>query len=134
MAWGTEEAKVIREMIFREAEFTNHRVTWLVTLQGLLFAALGFAWKDGKELIPVLACLGVGVALSSLHPLYSAQRACSELVRQWDAKKDGDFDGPDVIGFRPVKWIIALSLPWFFLPFLLAVAWLVIVAVHAARV
>ena len=28
MAWGVQEAGVIREMIFKEAEFTNDRMTW----------------------------------------------------------------------------------------------------------
>ena len=39
MPWTDEDAKVIREMVRQEADVSNHRLTWMATLQGLLFAA-----------------------------------------------------------------------------------------------
>jgi len=37
---------VVREMITREDELTNQRMLWMAAFNGLLFAALGFAWGE----------------------------------------------------------------------------------------
>jgi hypothetical protein len=54
--WRPEADETVRQMIYHEGELINHRIGWLVTLQGLLFAALGFAWNDAKELVYVIIC------------------------------------------------------------------------------
>jgi hypothetical protein len=66
---------------------------------GLLFAAVGFAWQSGKQLIPALATLGVGVSLTSLVPLWFAHRAIQRFYQDWNTKKDPNYNGPDVIGY-----------------------------------
>jgi hypothetical protein len=124
--WQSSDAEVVRQMIEHESEVTNHRLTWLVTLHGFLFAALGFAWKDGQILIPILAILGVATSGSMLIPLYSADAAIRNLVREWKANKPEQYRGPDVIGYHSDKLIIRIFVPWIFLPVLLAAAWIAV--------
>jgi hypothetical protein len=125
MAWGIEEAKVVREMIFKEGEFTHHRITALATLNGLLFAALGFAWQGGRELVLILAALGIGIAVLLFFSLRWAQLAYQRLLDEWDQKKDQNYDGPDVIGYRPQG-----PSPWVMLSMLLGLAWAVVAALE----
>jgi len=126
MSWRPEDCETVRQMIKHESDVTNHRLTWLVTLQGFLFAALGFAWRDGKQLIPLLSVIGIASSISMLFPLYCADAAIRDLVRRWDTEKPVDFVGPDVVGYRPTGRLISLFLPWFLLPAILAVGWVVV--------
>ena len=120
--WGTEEAKVIRDMIFKESEYINHRLTWLVTLQGLLFASLGFAWKDGKEMIPVLGSLGIVTSLATGLSLYFAIKSIDTLLADERGMRELGYTGPRVIGHQDQS-IVRLLLPWFLLPCAFTVAW-----------
>lgn len=131
--WNDDEAKIIREMLFHEGELANHRITWLATLQGLLFAALGFAWKDGKQLIGVLSVLGVAIAISIQISLYYGRKANVNLMQIWNKRKADDYDGPPVIGYGPVKDIQIFLGPWYLLPGLFIVAWLVVLWVNTNR-
>ena len=98
--WGKDEAAIIRAMIVHENDLTNHRMTWLVTLHGLLFASLGFAWKDGKELVPLISGLGILTSYSIRIHLKLADHAIKTLVARWDQFGKDDYTGPDVIGLR----------------------------------
>lgn len=133
MTWTADDGKVVREMIVKEAELINHRFTWLATLQGLLLAALGFAWKDAKELVLCLVVLGVGSSISSLAILWCSQEAIKGLKQQWDRNKPQDYSGPDVIGFIPNIRRFELVLPWLFLPVLFIAAWLAVLMIHLLR-
>jgi hypothetical protein len=44
------QVETFREMVRHENELMNHRVSWLLTLQGLLFTALGFAWDKATRM------------------------------------------------------------------------------------
>ena len=48
--WRPEAAETVRQMIYHEGELINHRLGWLVTLQGLLFAGLASLGKTRKNL------------------------------------------------------------------------------------
>ena len=133
MTWDRSDAQVIRDMINHESEVTNHRLTWLATLHGLLFAALGFTWKDGRELIWLLAVLGIATSLSILVPLGFASSASRTLFELWEENKPEDYNGPPVIGRGPVGPLASLFFPWFLLPVLLAVAWIVVAALNYCR-
>ena len=145
MLWKEEDAQVIREMIFKENEMMNSRITWLVTLQGLLFAALGFAWKDGKELIPAVSLLGLSVAFVSAPTLFLSHLAIKQLISVWDKHdKVSDYNNLPIIGYydHPSKspspstdhstfdkLMLKLSSRisiWFTLPILFIVAWIYI--------
>src|SRR5690348_6526468 len=47
-----------------ENELINQRLTWFGTLQGLLIAALAFAWKDATVVAVVICFLGIFVSVS----------------------------------------------------------------------
>jgi hypothetical protein len=144
-------------MIVHEDELTNHRMTWLVTLHGFLFAALGFASKDAGYLIPILGSLGILTSYSIRYHLNLAHNAINELVQEWEEKKVSQYDGPDVIGRRTTEGPVTRPLfqggastpkatkeesqstrrkntlltrmrfPWFSIPSLLILAWEVVV-------
>lgn len=125
--WTKEDAKTVRDMIAKEAELINHRFTWLVTLQGLLFTALAFGWKDFRDLVYILALLGIAGSGSSLAILWCSQEAIKKLKREWDLNKPLDYIGPDVIGFIPMIPHFALALPWLALPVLFAAVWVIVI-------
>ena len=133
MTWTVEDGKIVREMISKEADLINHRFTWLATLQGFLFAALGFAWKDAKELVPCIVVLGIGSAVSSAAILWCSQMTIKGLKQQWDRNKPQGYVGPDVMGFIPRIRGFALILPWLFLPSLFVGSWLVVLTIHIIK-
>jgi dolichyl-phosphate-mannose--protein O-mannosyl transferase len=122
--WSQSEAKTVREMIFKEDEFISHRLSWLVTVQGLLFAALGFAWEKAHVLINPIATTGIVVSITSFVGLLLAHKAIKKLKEKWeDQKKRNGYVGPDVIGFSAPS-LVNYFLPWFVLPTLFVVVWI----------
>jgi len=131
--WSKDDAETVREMIFKEGEFINHRLTWLVTIQGLLFAALGFAWEKAPELISPLGAVGIVVSITSFIGLLAARQAIKTLISEWKNKKPEDYVGPDVIGyFNPYK-VVEFFLPWLILPMLFFMVWIWVVVIHCNR-
>jgi hypothetical protein len=131
-----ETAQTIRYMLQREEDLLHNRISWLMTIQGLLFTGLGFAWdkKDASGLIMAFAFLGIFVSLSahSILPFYS--KASKELIAWWDANKPSDYTGPDVVGFRSAhKGIFWLVRPWRSLPFIFIIGWILILIFHLSR-
>jgi len=128
MPWTQHEANVVRSMIEHESRMINHRLTWLVTVHGLLFAALGLLWKDGADIVPILSCLGVTISISIFFPLWAADLAIRKLVRDWDenSTEDERTKGPDIIGKRPAAIGVHFIYPWLCIPIALAAAWIVV--------
>src|SRR3954467_13544460 len=98
--WEANAADTIREMIKHEGDLVNHRISWLVTLQGLLFAALGFGWQTNKVLIGIIGALGIATSFSTWTVLRLGSLASYTLLTKWDDNKPTDYNGPDVIGYR----------------------------------
>lgn len=118
--------ETVRMMIHRENEVIHHRVTWLTTVQGLLFAALGIAWgkPEISPFVALLCILGVLMSAVSLVALVGASLAMRRLIEWWEIHKPPQYNGPDIIGLRPMKskffgWIG----PWSFIPMLFISAW-----------
>jgi hypothetical protein len=130
-----EYAAIIRSMIECENHLLNDRITWLVTIQGLLFAALGFAWdkKDTKGLITIFSLLGMMVSLSAWTSLNISNQARHELVRWWDANKPPDYQGPDVIGIRAFGKGSERLRPWRLLPFIFISGWMFVLIFNWIR-
>jgi hypothetical protein len=78
----TGHSSLIRSMIDSENVLVNHRVGWLITLQGLLFAALGVSWDKptAVALVYILCSLGIGTAITILLALVGATKAQAKLV------------------------------------------------------
>ena|SRR2546428_3639312 len=130
MGWTKEDAKTIRELIKQESDVSNHRLTWMVTLEGFLFASLSFAWNEGVALSAVLAFLGVFSSVSSLIALYVAHEATVKIIASWERNRPQDYDGPDVIGYFVKGRLRTFAMPWFLLPFLLILTWVVILYIN----
>ncbi len=121
-------------MIDAENRLVSERMAWLTTLQGLLFAALGFVWDkpDAGAFMHVLC--GVGIVMSGviLSTLVSASKAQRDLLAWWDRHRDG-YDGPDVIGRRPSGlWFARFLAPWSVIAMTFIVAWIVVWAMRAS--
>jgi hypothetical protein len=114
-------------MIRHENDLMNHRLTWLMTAEGLLFTALGFALSNaggmGKQLIPVLSFVGVLLAASAAIVLDAADTAIRDLSGPPSTET---LPGADVIGYRGLEFGIGLFAPWRIYPPMFIVAWYLI--------
>lgn len=125
-------AEVLRALIKQENDLTNHRTTWLLVAQGILFAAAATFLKIDWFLALVIATLGIVVALSIGHALENSYKSRQYLKKQWrDRVSISEFkweDFPPLDGgypeLKPIKWLF----PWIFLPWAIAVAWVIIIA------
>jgi hypothetical protein len=129
-----DHGKTIRAMIEHENHLVNYRLTWLITLQGLLFAALGFAWdkRDAWQIIMVFCVMGIFSAVSCLVSLSYTQRAIYRLEKWWETHKPERHDGPEVIGF-PLSQVALLTLPWLILLVLFIGGWTAIFVINLIR-
>src|SRR4051812_28112493 len=95
---------VIRQMITREDELTNQRMHWMAMFNGLLFAALGFAWdKSGARFLTVVfSILGFASSFLNALALIFASHAQRRLLSWWHCKKPAAYTGPGVIGCEPL--------------------------------
>jgi len=122
-------AEITRNLIIQENARLNERTTWLLQLQGLLFAALAFAW--GKESLLIWLLSGVGI-LSSLaigKALHSAIKAIDSIEMEWRSKGI-EYKGPRIIGLgRYDAWRFerqVLLLPAYNLPIIFVTAWIIV--------
>jgi hypothetical protein len=118
MALSDEEEFYLRR-VMHENDLMNHRITWFITLQGLLFAALGFSWgkTDAKNLIIILGFLGILTSTSSALVLWGGANAIEELLNNPTITK--------ALG-RKSKWNEKYFYPWYSFPLLFAIAWAII--------
>jgi hypothetical protein len=125
---------IIRSMIEHENELFNHRVGWLIQLQGFLFAALSFAWdkKDTHLLVTVFSVVGMAVSLASLSNMWVYFKTTQTLKDDWDKIKN-DCNVPDVVGFRAKQEHNMFLLPMWSLPFIFIIAWLFVLITNLIR-
>lgn len=121
-----------REMIRHENDLINQRLTWLSGFQGLLFAALAFAWgKSNIFYLSVIICIvGFLIAVSIGLATSKANRAIKNLSQEWDEKKLENYDGPDIEGNRCGSEKLDILLPGSFVPLVFSVAWVFIFAIR----
>jgi hypothetical protein len=119
----------VRAMITREDELTNQRMLWMAAFNGLLFAALGFAWdKSGARfLTTIFSILGVSASFLNGLALIFASHAQRRLLIWWHGRSAG-YTGPGVMGCEPLdKKLYSLYLtPWILLSSVLTAGWLAI--------
>jgi hypothetical protein len=123
-------------MIEHENNLQNYRITWLVAIQGLLFAALSFAWdkKNADLIIGLIGALGVAVSLSSWSVLSLSTTAFRDLRAWWESHKPPSYDGPPIDAHRSdASLIVRILRPWKALPWLFAVSWVFIVCWRLSR-
>ena len=132
---------VIREMIRHENDVTNHRIMWLLIVQGLIANAAVSAGRESAEIVMEMSAVGILVTLSAFVILYKSYQARGYLQFLGNEAKQGTLRDEDlplfgwpakrIKGWRrkvwPCPWIGKVSEllePFFFLPGLLIIAWL----------
>ena len=132
---------VIREMIRHENDLTNHRIMWLLIVQGLIANAAVNAGRESGETTSALATVGILVTLSAFVILYRSYQGRGYLQFLGSEAKQGTlreedlplfgWPGKRIKGWRrkvwPCPWIgkgSELLEPFFFLPCLLILGWL----------
>jgi hypothetical protein len=132
---------VIREMARHENDVTNHRIMWLLIVQGLIANAAVTAGRESGETASALAIVGILVTLSAFIILYKSYQARGYLQFLGNEAKRGTLREQDlplfgwpskrIGGWRKKVWSCPwignpseLLEPFFFLPTLLALAWL----------
>jgi len=125
-----QHEKTVREMITKENELTNQRMLWMAAFNGLLFAAIGFAWdKSGvKFLSIVISLLGISASFLNGLALIFASNAQRRLLFWWHENKPPSYVGPGVMGCEPLdKKLYSLYVtPWILLASIFTVGWLAI--------
>lgn len=122
---------VIRQMMTREDELINQRMLWMAAFNGLLFAALSFAWDKpaARFLGQTFSFLGFSACFLSGIGLILASTSQRRLLLLWHRKKPKDYVGPGVMGAEPLDNKLLYSMyasPWIWLVFVFAGGWLVI--------
>lgn len=124
----SEHANTIREIINKENELLNHRVTWLSTLQGLLFAAFAFSYGKDMLITNTICCLGITVAIVSFFAINASTLAVYRQYDWWHKNKPENYKGPEVIGHPPFidhKFFRNVT-PWIVIPIAFLISWCVI--------
>ncbi len=124
-----EYFSIIRGMINHEDQLVNQRLTWMWTLQALLFAAVSFNREENPFFSIVISILGI---VSSASIGYQMRRgdiaimALRKLSAEHKEKLPKGCRLAPVIGVEEVnrskKWL----LPNYLLPWVFAVAWILI--------
>src|SRR6185369_16543335 len=87
---------VIREMFRHENDVTNHRVMWLLIVQGLIANAAVTAGSKSEEIVSVLASVGILVTLSTFFILYKSYQARGYLQFLGNEAKQGTLREQDL--------------------------------------
>ena len=130
-----KNAEIVRKLIEHENVLQNYRFTWLTTVQGLLFASLGFVWEKGTlPLICVLAGLGIVISLSALSALRLSDLAYGHL-HQWWAENLPNYMGPPKHGFEvsSAGRLTQAFLPSRIVPRAFLVAWLAVLVLRLLK-
>lgn len=126
--------QTVRTLICHENELVNQRIGWLVQTQGLLFAALAFAWDKAPRLSYILAGVGIATSLSIGIAIYFYSRAVPSLEAWWEEHvPEQQRENRRVIGLpsRPTG-LARLVRPWIALPVVFILSWVGVIFVRLA--
>ncbi len=120
----------VSAQVQHENELLNHRLTWMWTLQGLLFAAYGFLSRESIEkftattvcVVGIVSCISIGYSLLvGVKVLDIINPVANDLRKDIDTRLDRV---PTGISGKPSFW--AFLFPWIILPWFMAGTWLVL--------
>ena len=91
---ATTDWKRIRQAIEHENTLVNHRLTWLLTSQGFLFAGFGLVFTHEKGftelpsllVLSVISAVGIALSVKTYMDIERAARQLSELDSWWHMK------------------------------------------------
>lgn len=119
MPWGKEEAGRICGLMQHQEQVLNQRVMTLVTLNGLGFLALAWAWEGAQELVPILSLVGAAGSAVLAPPIVAADAGIARLLKLWEANRDPS-DNTPIVGL-PESFIWRIV--WLAIPVLFVVIW-----------
>ena len=126
-----KRAEILRALIRQENDVTNHRTTWLLVSQGILFAAVSALVKVHWFPTLVVAVVGILAAISIGHSLKNSYESRQYLKRTWRERvnergyKWEDF--PPLDGGNPEVRTINWLFPWTFIPRVIVGAWALLI-------
>jgi len=124
-------AAVIRELIQHENTITNHRLMWMLIVEGILFAGAASFWKIHWAPFVIIAGLGIVTAVSVYHALWLSGRARGHLRKLYEEKMEGHpeliQEIPPVVGDIPGLVTLPWANPWNLIPWAIVVAWILLV-------
>lgn len=128
------DQEILRKMIQHEDDLRNQRLGYYLTLNGFLFAGVGFAWKMSSEraLVIVFAAAGMLMALSTLVAMRLSTAAIAYLRGRDPASIKGHSPDPNMsipvavsslqFGDDHFKFLQ----PWIALPAIVGLTWLAV--------
>jgi hypothetical protein len=145
--------KRVRLAIEHENLLTNHRVTWLLSTQGFIFAAFFVAYgtptripspnpptetptlTNYEPILVILAIMGIVISLWLATGIRAAAQQHDHLVKWWKQQFSGGkppLTHPDICGEAPVT-LLGARLPYYVFGLIFSSAWLTILAVVLSR-
>jgi hypothetical protein len=122
-----KHAEILRKLVEHENTLQNFRLSWFLTSQSLLFAALGFAWDKATTFVVGTLCIvGLATALSGLVALRLSDLAFKSLERWWSDNLIA-YKGPPRVGYE-AGYFLYFAMPSRALPTVFALSWIVLVS------
>jgi hypothetical protein len=114
-------------MLQEENKLRDQRLSYVLTINGFLFAGLGFAWNgpEATRLVVLLAVFGMAIALITMQAMETSSQAFSALKDRGDELPP---DGLPLVGLWGTEitglahWFRWLQ-PWQALPVALLIVW-----------
>lgn len=127
-----EYGATLRALIRHENEVTNHRTTWLMVTQGILFTAASALVKEHIAPTVIVALVAILSALSLGHALQNSFHSRQYFKGLWRKRvEERGYKIEDMLpldGGYPGNPAIGWLLPHTFMPKLLVVAWVLFIA------
>jgi hypothetical protein len=118
----------LREMNRLEAEQAHRRISWLGSLQGFLFAALGLVWGKNGHLQTVVELIGLTVAVLVVIGTVTGVLAQLRLHKLWIGCVDRNKSAIGPFGLFPERAIFTTFIsPEVLIPTVFVLAWLAII-------
>jgi hypothetical protein len=147
----TELYKVYRDYMKHEDDLLNQRTTWLLVIQGFLFATLAVLgeWVSPKDplsdllrterlyLIYVLVFVGILIAVAAFISILAANKAIDSLQKKWEKElkqyyRAEDWDlFPGIAGGGHKKAKAWGKTPALAIPCIVALAWIIVAGMNA---
>jgi hypothetical protein len=117
------------KQIEREQGLVNNRLSWMLTFQGFLFAAIALVInKDTEPTVRivfrnVIPAIGIAVALLALIGIHAAALSSNEIKAKWK-QRDGFQQYPPTFGTRKISLLGRITS--YGIPTSVVVAWLLL--------
>jgi hypothetical protein len=120
-------AGIVRSTLEHYSRLRNDRVKTMLTLQSLMFVALGFIWDKSPAATVVIVSAGLIASFALADFLRECQRAARQLLDWWANSRleDPEGLGPPIrlscefVTENPCSWCRSISL----LEFAIGIAW-----------